>query len=260
MTYVYIEGNPKHTSGPNGTVTRVVIHATCSGTHDNGARENAHYFQGDSAGGLAHYVVDPHEVVQCAHEDVATWHAPPNKGSIGVELCDPQAGDGKRWADADHESMLRLAAKLVADVCARHKLPVAFVDAAGLKAGHTGITTHHEVSKAFGESTHSDPDVAGPFPLQHFLALVHAASAPPPAPAKAPAKPKPAPLPRWYKRQLAQGAHGDDVKVVQRKVGAVVDGSFGPNTKHAVAHFQNLHVGLLADGVVGERTARVLGN
>lgn len=252
MAYTYIPGNPKHTQGANGTITRVVLHATVSPCQAGGARAVAHYFQQSNAGGLAHYVVDPQEIIQCAYENVATWHAPPNHGSIGVELCDPQSGAGSRWQDANHEAMLRRAAVLFADICDRNHLPRTFVDAAGLKAGHTGITTHHQVSLAFGQSSHTDPDDAGPFPLQHMLSLIQAVGhAPAPAPTTA--------VPAWWTRNLKQGDSGTDVSKLQTRLKLnPVDGKFGPQTDHAVRYVQHAH-GLPVDGVVGKQTAIAIG-
>lgn len=252
MAYTYIPGNPKHTSGANGTITRVVLHATVSPCQPGGARAVAHYFQQPDAGGLAHYVVDPREIIQCAKENVATWHAPPNHGSLGVELCDPQSGAGSRWQDANHEAMFRLAAGLVADICDRNHLPRSYVDVAGLKAGHRGITLHHDVSRAFGQSSHVDPDQAGPFPLQHFLALVKAVGQKP-APAPAPAAPS------WWHRNLKTGDSGTDVSKLQQRLKlSPVDGKFGPQTDHAVRYVQHAH-GLVVDGIVGKQTAIAIG-
>lgn len=171
MTILQMPGNMKHTSGAMGKVDLVVIHATVSPCVTGGARANARYFKTAAAGGLAQYVVDPDFVIRTCPETVAGWHAPPvNERAIGVELCDPQAGRSSRWGDADHRSMLLRAAGLVADICARHDVPVRHVDPAGLRAGKRGITRHMDVSKAFGLSDHSDPGPA--FPLDHFLDLV----------------------------------------------------------------------------------------
>lgn len=179
--YIWIEGNQAHTSGPNGTVTRVVMHATVSPCVRGGARSVARYFQSAEATGLAHYVVDPGETVYCCKEDISAWQAPPNKGSIGVELCDPQAGAVDRWYDDDHKLMLSRAAVLVADICKRHSLPVTYINASGLLAGERGITMHRDVSTAWKQSTHTDPGVG--FPMGHFIDLVNAANnTPTPAP------------------------------------------------------------------------------
>lgn len=257
MAYTYIEGDLDHSSGPNGTVTRVVIHATVSGCHRGGAVEVAHYFQRPDTKGLAHFVVDPGQVVQCAPENLATWHAPPNKGSLGIELCDPQAGGVERWLDADHQAMLKLAANLVVDLCHRHNVPLVWLTATDLVGGAHGITSHHEVSKAWRKSDHTDPDAAGLFPVSKFMDMVKAAAGGP-APKPTPA-PHPSGVPAWYKRKLSQGMAGDDVLAAQKRLHVTpLDGKFGPKTKAAVVAFQKAHK-LTADGVVGPNTAKAMG-
>lgn len=176
--YPFVEGSRRHMSGPNGTVNRIVIHATCSGTHAGGAMQNAHYFQQDTAGGLAHYVVDPGQIVQCCKEDTACWHAPPNPGSIGIELTDPQTGAASRWQSAEDESMLLLAAKLVREIAARHQIPLVRLSSHDLQTGRRGICGHVDVSQAYGQSTHTDP--GADFPWAHFMQLVTAATPTPP--------------------------------------------------------------------------------
>lgn len=57
---------------------------------------------------------------------------------------------------------------------------------------------------------------------------------------------------------LLMGSHGQAVEAVQRKVGATVDGVFGPETRAAVMRFQRDH-GLLVDGIVGPRTWAAFG-
>ncbi|MCA1571167.1 MAG: zeta toxin family protein [Chloroflexi bacterium] len=53
------------------------------------------------------------------------------------------------------------------------------------------------------------------------------------------------------------GSSGGDVRAVQRKVGAEVDGKFGDQTKQMVMAFQQRY-GLQVDGVVGRQTATAL--
>jgi putative chitinase len=63
---------------------------------------------------------------------------------------------------------------------------------------------------------------------------------------------------------LKEGSRGDDVLALQRKLvekgfsPGALDGDFGPGTEAAVLAFQQGE-GLLADGVVGPRTAAALG-
>lgn len=172
MAYPSIPGYSGHTSGTQTAVNRIVIHATVSPCVKGGARNVARYFQSSGAGGSAHYVVDPGEIIRCYAETTVTWHAPPNAGSIGIELCDPQKGTAARWADADHEAMLRLAAKLVREVAARWKVPLARLSVADLKAGKRGICGHVDVANAWHKTDHGDPDIAGPFPWTRFMSLV----------------------------------------------------------------------------------------
>lgn len=184
LARLYIPGDMAHTSGRQSAVTRIVVHCTVSPCQRGGARGNASYFQSAGAGGLAPYVVDPGEIVQCADETTICWHAPPNAGSIGVELCDPQAGPPSRWQDADHQAMLRLAAPLFVDIAHRWNVPLTRIGPSQLLAGAQGITGHVDVSNAWHQSDHSDP---GPdFPWGQFMALLGGQPGPVPAPHPAP--------------------------------------------------------------------------
>jgi peptidoglycan hydrolase-like protein with peptidoglycan-binding domain len=52
---------------------------------------------------------------------------------------------------------------------------------------------------------------------------------------------------------IKRGSRGDYVKMVQRRVGVIDDGIFGPKTEAAVKAFQKKH-GLNPDGIVGPKT------
>lgn len=52
---------------------------------------------------------------------------------------------------------------------------------------------------------------------------------------------------------IAKGSSGTEVRAVQRRVGARVDGQFGNQTKAAVEQFQRQH-GLQVDGIIGRQT------
>lgn len=63
----------------------------------------------------------------------------------------------------------------------------------------------------------------------------------------------------WEKeRDLKFGDKGSDVRALQVKLGAAVDGDFGKSTKAAVIEFQKAN-GLTVDGVVGKNTRQKLG-
>ncbi|KAB7743865.1 cell wall lytic activity [Nostocoides sp. F2B08] len=57
---------------------------------------------------------------------------------------------------------------------------------------------------------------------------------------------------------LRLGSRGESVRVIQRIVGTVPDGVFGPKTHAAVKRYQ-ARKGLVVDGIVGPKTARAMG-
>lgn len=57
---------------------------------------------------------------------------------------------------------------------------------------------------------------------------------------------------------VKNGSKGDDVKILQQRLGLTVDGIFGKNTEKAVKEFQKAN-GLTADGIVGPKTWEKLG-
>jgi hypothetical protein len=168
----------------NKPIRRIVIHSTVSPCEPGGARNIAAYFRSGSAGGSAHYVVDPSETVQVVYDSIVAYHAPPNQNSLGIEMCDipgpvPNDKPGSarwkaavrswRWSRISQRQMLRKTARLTAQLCLAYDVPVQFVGWRGLQAGRRGITTHAHVSKAWEQSTHWDP---GFWPRAWFMHLV----------------------------------------------------------------------------------------
>jgi len=155
-----------------GAVTLIVLHTMEAAEKPSTAELVAAWFGGAAAPrASAHYCVDSDTIVQCVREDDTAWHAPgANHNGIGIEHAGYARQTAEQWADPYSERMLRLSARLSAEVCARHEIPIAFVDVAGLRGGKSGITTHHAVSLAFRKSTHTDPGEA--FPVGWYLYLV----------------------------------------------------------------------------------------
>lgn len=169
MTWATIPAYHRST-GSNFPIQRAVVHCTVSPCTPGGARANARYFQNPASGGSAHRVVDPAEVVICAPDDVICWHAPPNRHSLSLELCDPMTGPASRWTDGAHVAMLRLGAAEMRHWCDTYGLPITHIEAPGLRQGLRGLTGHVDVSNAWRLSDHWDP---GPyFPWGTFLGLV----------------------------------------------------------------------------------------
>jgi hypothetical protein len=180
----YVGPPARYTPGDNKPVDRLVVHSTVSPCVPGGRYDIARYFRSPGAKGSAHYVTDPAGAVQAAWDRVICWHAPPNPRSLGFEMCDipgpvPNERPGSarwkmlrrswRWARPKQRAMIRITARLVAEACVVHQVPPVFLGPKALRAGRRGITTHANVSKAWGQSTHWDP---GWWPRRRFIRLV----------------------------------------------------------------------------------------
>lgn len=123
-----------------------------------------------------HYVVDADSVTQCVPDINIAWHAghTANLIGIGVELCGTAKQTRAEWLDATSVRTLGNAARLIADLCARHKIPPVYAGAVALQTTNPrGITTHADVSVAWRESSHWDP---GPnFPIAEFIDAIQCA-------------------------------------------------------------------------------------
>lgn len=168
-------------SGGNENVTRVVIHDAEYPEKMTGAEDIADYFARGAKKASAHYVCDADSTVQCVKGGDIAFHAPPNTGSIGIELCGYAKQTTEDWLDQYGIAMLKgQAAPLVATLCATLSVPVRWLTVEQLRAGWHGITSHNNVSLAFHQSTHTDP--GGNFPVDVFMGWVEDAGTPPPVP------------------------------------------------------------------------------
>lgn len=159
-------------TGPHRVIDLVVIHDMEWSETDKTAELCAGYFAKPTTKASAHYCADSNSIVQCVPLADVAWAAPgANHNGIQIELAGYAAQTKNQWSDEYSTQMLKLAAELTAALCKKHNLPVRFVDAAGIRAGKKGITTHAEVTKAFPErGSHTDP---GPnFPMSTFISRV----------------------------------------------------------------------------------------
>lgn len=167
-TYV---GPVAHSSGnANKPINRVVIHCT-AGSDAKGATGTARYFRDPESTGSAHYITDANLTVQSAYDSVVCWHAPPNPHSVGIEMCCSLASNGKgHWQLANHVAMMKRTARLTAELCLAYSIPVVKLSVAQVKAGQRGICGHWDVTRAFGQSSHTDPEQY--FPWNTFMGMV----------------------------------------------------------------------------------------
>lgn len=143
-----------HTSGlrkPEDIIW-IVLHSTEGGT----AKSVAVYFTLPTSGGSAHLVVDDQECYRCLRNIDIPWGAPgSNTNGFHIEQCGYARWTAAQWKA--HDNTIRRAAYKTALHAAFFGIPLRWVSAAGLRTNRSGVTTHAEVSKAFGGSDHWDP-------------------------------------------------------------------------------------------------------
>ena len=156
-----------HTSGPRlpSDIKYVVIHDTEGATAEGGAM----WFTNPASQGSANLVIDDDICYKTVPDLIIPWAAPPlNKIGFHIELAGYEHWTRAQWFA--HITRMDNAAYRTALRCMAHKIPIQFIDADMLKKGMHGITTHAEISAAFGQTNHTDP---GPgFPMDWFLKQV----------------------------------------------------------------------------------------
>lgn len=174
MAYPFIPS--QHITAVSGRkIELIVIHTMEMAEKGNTAELCARWFQNPAAKVSAHYCVDNNSIVQCVRDQNVAWCAPgANHNGIHIEHAGRAAQDFSGWDDQYSVEMLGRSAQLVAALCKKHKIPVKFKSAAGLKRGGSGVTTHAAVSAAFKRSNHTDPGKQ--FPMGLYLGLVRAYS------------------------------------------------------------------------------------
>lgn len=142
----------------------IVFHTMEAPEKGSTAENVAAFFARGDVNASAHYNVDADSIVQSVPERVVAWHAAgANRYGIGVEHAGFARQTADEWADLYSSAMLARSAALVALLCVRWAIPPVLVDAAGLRSGLRGITTHKACTDAFsGGKGHWDPGPAWP--------------------------------------------------------------------------------------------------
>jgi len=165
-----------YTPGPRTEVKWLVIHTAETGEVKHAARNLMQWCAGPSAPRASwHYAIDAEQTTQSVREVDIAWHAPgANRYGIGIEHAGRAAQTAAEWADEYSGAVLARSARLVADLCARWRIPFERIGPTELRAGTPGICGHVDVSRAWRKSTHTDPGTH--FPWGRYLDLIRSAS------------------------------------------------------------------------------------
>lgn len=171
----------------DGRIHGVVVHDMEAPEKSTTAEAVASYFANGSGGrpSSADWCFDSDSEVECVKATDEAYHAPPaSRWTRGYEHAGYARQSSADWHDPFSWAMLQRSAKKLAEEAHRFQFPIRYLSIEDLKAGRIdGVTTHNNVSKAWGQSTHTDP---GPgFPMDQWLEIARkgAAAVPPPKPA-----------------------------------------------------------------------------
>lgn len=151
-------------------VKLLVLHST--ETPPNTAKAVARAFASKSAEGSAHLTVDDISCYRTLANDEIPWAAPSaNTQGFHIEQCGYAAWTAAEWEK--HLTMLHRTAYKLALHSIAFKIPLVFLDAAALKAGRKGVTTHAQISLAWPNKlgNHHDPGKGYPMSLVINLAI-----------------------------------------------------------------------------------------
>lgn len=174
--------------GPN----RLLVVHTSEGGETANAAENLCSFMGTKGdrlntatgnwyGASYHYVTDTDESLIPAVWDNVVAFAAAGANNNGIHLCIPgKAGQTRtQWLDADSTAHIRSLAWGMERKAAEFSIPLRRLTVAQVRDGVAGYCGHADVSKAFGQSDHTDPGSAFPWDV---LAKFLAPDPPPPDP------------------------------------------------------------------------------
>jgi len=166
--------------GPmKGRPTFVVVHDAETPLADSYVASIADYFRrGPEAGTSAHHMVGPRTWIQLLPEDVVAYAAGAKANPRGIHW--EQTGYARftreQWMSLDGLAQLRRLGGGIRESCDRWAIPKRWCTdqqlrdaAAGIPNG--GITTHAQIARVLGGTTHTDPEPN--YPRDLLLAAVN---------------------------------------------------------------------------------------
>lgn len=110
------------------------------------------------------YVTDTDRVLPATPDDVVSYSAA-GANHDGIHICIPGRANQTRaqWLDPVSRAYIYQAACVMVDKAAEHDIPLTRLTVAQVRDGARGYCGHHDVSLAFGKSTHTDPGAQFPW-------------------------------------------------------------------------------------------------
>lgn len=162
-------------------ITLLVIHDMEAPEKGTTAETCAQFFHDQPhspvTGSSAHYCIDNDSIVQSVRDHDVAWAAPgANHDGLHFEHAGYARQTRHEWEDAYSTAMLKRSAALVARKAKRYGVPVRFLSAADVAAGHSGITGHLQITQSGiggAAGTHTDPGAN--FPWRRYIGYVRRA-------------------------------------------------------------------------------------
>lgn len=186
MSVAYWAGYPKsYTPGrdPAHPIQYIVVHCTEGSEGPTAAEDGHHYDTVRTDGTSTHVFVDPNSVAREVPDQdqahAARMHG--NKIGLQMELCGVASQTRSQWLDGNSYAMLRLAAKMAAEWCQLHSIPVKRLSVEQCRAAYyapagqrpKGIVSHGDVTLAYPEDAGSHTDPGPNFPWDVFFSLIN---------------------------------------------------------------------------------------
>lgn len=143
---------------PGRAIDVIVWHSTEAKEGLDTAENVARWFQDARAKGSAHVTADVNSAVRSVPDANQAAHAPgANTNGLGLELAGLAGQTREQWLDDYSKATIDNGANIAAQWHRKYNVPRVYLTYHDLRAGKRGWTTHHQISLAFGKSTHWDP-------------------------------------------------------------------------------------------------------
>lgn len=182
MSVAYWAGYPRsYSPGRARAVQYIVVHITVGPEGPSAAENGVAYDKTRTDGTSTHVFVDSNtvarEVPDGDRAHAARFHG--NEIGLQMEICG-YIQTAAQWADATSQATLRLAAKMAAEWCQIHGIPVRRLSVDEVRAAYyapsgqrpKGICGHVDVTYAYPEDDGSHTDPGAEFPWGQFLQMV----------------------------------------------------------------------------------------